>query len=611
MPIRRLLLIPAVVTTLLASTATSVIAVQTEPETNQTCAGNDAAAPAGTPVGTVSSPAVGVPRRVRLHPPLVPGSVHPDFNGDGIADVAVEVPCLDLTNGTQTLPDAGAMNVIYGSPAGLAADGGPGNQFWTQSSQGIRGYGSRPSFEFGHVATTGDFNGDGYDDLVVHSRATVVQGTRHLQNAGAINVIYGGPNGLQADAGPGNQFWTLDAVGIPGQPAARNDFFGRALAAGDFNDDGYQDLAVGIPQRTPSADLRQAGAVVVLSGGPAGLTATDAQYWTQGSPGIVGQGMSGGAEFGRALAARDFNGDGYLDLAIGPRQETIVVGGRTILQAGAVNVIYGGPDSLQADAGPGNQFWTESTPGLLGNGAQAGNWFGRPIKAADFNRDGYGDLAIGVFLEAVNDKPQAGLVHVIYGGPDGLAVDAGPGNQIFTEATPGIPGSGVHPLDWFGRFMTPGDFNGDGYGDLSVQANGVTVDGIGSAGQVTIIYGGPDGLTPSAGPGAQIFNEDTAGFLGGPAAIHDWFGHGNGAAGDFDADGYGDLAIGAIYRDLDGLRDAGAFDVLYGTANGLSVAGGPGNQYWTGSSPGLNGPGAQDSASFGGQLAQAADGGSG
>ena len=52
-------------------------------------------------------------------------------------------------------------------------------------------------------------------------------------------------------------------------------------------------------------------------------------------------------------------------------------------------------------------------------------------------------------------------------------------------------------------------------------------------------------------------------------------------------------------------------DVIFGGPNGLSASGGPGNQYWTGNSPGIGGIGAQAYSAFGGQLAQAGDGGSG
>jgi hypothetical protein len=42
-----------------------------------------------------------------------------------------------------------------------------------------------------------------------------------------MNVIYGGPGGLDANAGPGNQFWSLASPGIKGNPEDR-DAFGQS-----------------------------------------------------------------------------------------------------------------------------------------------------------------------------------------------------------------------------------------------------------------------------------------------------------------------------------------------------------------------------------------------
>src|SRR5829696_5923286 len=86
-----------------------------------------------------------------------------------------------------------------------------------------------------------DFNGDGFDDLAIGVPAEGVGGAIL---AGAVNVLYGGADGLAGT----NQLLT-QAIPEPG------DLFGLAVAKGDFNADGFTDLAVG----APSEDVGAAG----------------------------------------------------------------------------------------------------------------------------------------------------------------------------------------------------------------------------------------------------------------------------------------------------------------------------------------------------------------
>src|SRR5437763_1390710 len=66
-------------------------------------------------------------------------------------------------------------------------------------------------------------------------------------SAGAVNVIYGGPDVLYATAGPGAQFFTQANINPPVSVAKAGNRFGAALAVGDFDGDDYDDLAIGIP----------------------------------------------------------------------------------------------------------------------------------------------------------------------------------------------------------------------------------------------------------------------------------------------------------------------------------------------------------------------------
>jgi hypothetical protein len=112
------------------------------------------------------------------------------------------------------VPDAGGMNVIYGSAAGLAA---AGNQFWTQDTPGILDT-AEEADNFGCYVGHGDFDGDGFEDVSVCVQTEDLAAV----DQGAVNVIYGSAAGLAA---AGNQFWTQDSPGI-GDAGEAGDFFG-------------------------------------------------------------------------------------------------------------------------------------------------------------------------------------------------------------------------------------------------------------------------------------------------------------------------------------------------------------------------------------------------
>ena len=76
----------------------------------------------------------------------------------------------------------------------------------------------------------------------------------------------------------------------------------------------------------------------------------------------------------------DFNGDGIPDLAIGVIFEDLE-GSPTVVDAGAFHVIYGSTAGLDANAGPGNQFFTEDTPGIVGDGAEFSDVYGGTLAA--------------------------------------------------------------------------------------------------------------------------------------------------------------------------------------------------------------------------------------
>src|SRR5205823_845404 len=151
---------------------------------------------------------------------------------------------------------------------------------------------------------TADFNGDGVEDLAV---GVPIESVASITYGGAVNVIYGSPSGLTAT---GNQFWTQDSAGIPGD-ADSGDQFGVSLATGDPSTAG---------DGGSNGSYPNVGAVNVIYGSPSGLTLQGNQFWTQDSYGVLDQ-SEAGDQFGRALAAADFGGTPEADLAIGVPNE--------------------------------------------------------------------------------------------------------------------------------------------------------------------------------------------------------------------------------------------------------------------------------------------------
>jgi len=421
-----------------------------------------------------------------------------DFDQDGFADLAVGVP----GEGVGYIADAGAVQVLYGSADGLT---GAGSQLFTQDSPGVASS-AEDGDGFGLALVAGDFDRDGVADLAV---GAPFEDIGSVETTGAVNVLYGSAGGL---TGTGSQLFFQDTSGV-GSTAEGGDVFGSALTAGDFNHDGFSDLAVGVFGEDVDGRFN-AGAVNVLYGSAGGLSGVGSQYFTQNTAGL-GSSAERFENFGSALAAGDFNHDGFADLAVGVPFESL----GSLVEPGAVNLLYGSADGLSGASSP---LLTQETPGV-GSSPEAEDRFGQALAAGDFDQYGYADLAVGVPCEDVGSIFGAGAVNVLYGSAAGLS---GAGSQYLTQNTPGV-GSSAEFYDAFGAALAGGDFDADGASDLAV---GAPPEGVGSvflAGAVNVLYGSGGGLS---GSGSQLFTQDTPG-VGSSAENNDRFGLALAAAG--------------------------------------------------------------------------------
>ena len=148
-----------------------------------------------------------------------------------------------------------------------------------------------------------------------------------------------------------------------------------AVAAGDFNFDQYDDLAIGVPGEDFSS-LSNPGLVQIINGSANGLVLSSSRVLHQDSTGIADVAESGD-QFGYSLAAWNFAVSAHDDLAIGAPFEDLVsiVTGTLVQDAGAVHVMFGTATGLQS---PNSQFWTQDSPGIL-DVAQPGDRFGHAL----------------------------------------------------------------------------------------------------------------------------------------------------------------------------------------------------------------------------------------
>ena len=206
--------------------------------------------------------------------------------------------------------------LLGGGLAPVSASGGAGHTDSQardcRSRQAGLGQGSRAG---------SDFNGDGYADLAV-------RGMHYASNANlphwVVSVIYGSPHGLTVAR---NQVWRQ--LDFPDEATPLR--LVGDIAAGDFDGDGFTDLAVGLYPSDPEV-APLTGAVRILYGSGAGLQRGRSQLWTSASPGLPAFAGSEDSSFGSSLVAANFGRSGHDDLAIGAAERD---GG------GQVTVMYG------------------------------------------------------------------------------------------------------------------------------------------------------------------------------------------------------------------------------------------------------------------------------
>ncbi len=441
-------------------------------------------------------------------------------------------------------------------------------------------FGSEPGGQFGASVASGDYNGDGIQDLVIG--APFVSSNQKEWN-GEVYIVFGDGSFSSSITDFSQIPPDLTVIGY-----SSGDQLGTSLTSGDYNNDGIDDIVVGVYNAAASSDKRPGKVYIYYGKATWGNQGVD---YVLGKPDALLAGDDSGDNFGLSLTTQDLNNDDIDDLLVGAPSASTP--GKN--ESGVVYIYSGSSKGIS------------SLFQVAIYGEAEGERFGSSINSGDINGDGNADVVVGAYFADNESSEQTGKVY-IYDNIDFA-------DPIVTE--PSIVISGKEEKEWFSFSLNSGDVNGDGIDDLAVSS--FPYNGDRSQGKVSVYYGGevfddiPDVVV--AEPvnesmiGASILLEDldfddrAEIIIGAPgignssstdggdvyivysgkiynsarfsikdkevtSIIHgeradDWFGYSLDAL-DFDGDGYKDLAVGSRYADLSHSNNSGKVSVLWG-----------------------------------------------
>lgn len=311
--------------------------------------------------------------------------------------------------------------------------------------------------------------------------------------------------------------------------------FGSVMVKGDFNGDGKEDVAFGMPYF--SSDGRTSrGKVVVYFGGTdffdridrigvngAGASGVGHDMHT---PSLVFLGINSQHQMGTSLAAGDINGDGIDDLIMG------APGGSYLAAYFGRSSTSGSPEIRVHDYARENADW------FLQSGDEKEK-FGFALDVADLNGDGIGDVIVGAPYGANGSRERAGRVYLLTGR---RSFSSGMLQWLMGSSLSGMTLYGVNADDQFGISLAHGNLDGDRRPDVVVGSYLASNGSVKQAGSVSLFLG--KYVAPYLASSAFDPQRIPRVVIGGNQ-LFGWFGY-SVAVGDLNHDGIDDLAIGSF-----------------------------------------------------------------
>jgi hypothetical protein len=471
-----------------------------------------------------------------------------DINGDGYADVAIAAS--NRMNGTTS---TGAVYILYGGDTVRDTSGYIDLQ--TPPPPGILFaiFGRPEDVNLGGaVSGAGDFNGDGFDDILIGAMYAASTGISNVSTSngidGAAFMIYGQVAPHVTDVIDGFVLGTGLGFAITAQQI--NDQLGYAVAGGgDVNGDDYDDIVVAASQQQ---FMTGPGTVYVVFGRSVvpgvialrGFAVPNSQGYL-----ILGDMVTYPPAFGSSLALCDFNDDGTADILVGAEYYSPANWTLGVAPPGGAFLLYGqhqGPsraptpaptvfrEEVQLD------YFVSGVEGTQLTGPASHAWLGTAMDLrGDFNGDGINDLVISAPGASSDYVQHAGVVYIIPGRSDSTDPFQTVDLANFLSGMDGVRIFGAQPFNEIGGSIAyVGDTNGDGYDDVAIGLPSYSPpSGDILVGAVYVLWGTTDKLDVDLG----AFAAGTQGFVVFGANATDGLGTSVAAAGDINSDGYDDV----------------------------------------------------------------------